>query len=239
MIIFLFDEVQFLSKEDFEALIAATHQTVQKSLPIAVIGAGLPQLPKLAGEAKSYSERLFNFPLIGKLGEGDARLAIEKPAADEGVSYAPEATRAIIEFTSGYPYFLQEYGKHVWNIAAGPKVINADDVEKAKVQVLAQLDENFFRVRIDRATPTEKRYLSAMAHLGRGPYKTGAIAKALRKPSATFAPIRSRLIGKGHIYSPSHSLTDFTVPMFDDFMRRNFPKEQRTSVRREGLGERR
>jgi hypothetical protein len=220
--IFLLDEVQFLAKEDFEALISAAHQVMQKSLPLAVVGAGLPQLPKLAGEAKSYAERLFNFPLIGRLSPEDAKTAIEQPAREQGVSYDPAATLAIIKFTQGYPYFLQEYGTHVWNIATGPK-ITARDAAAAKANVLAQLDESFFRVRIDRATPAEKRYLAAMASLGPGPYKTSKIAGALGRSVTTVAPIRSRLIGKGHIYAPSHALTDFTVPMFDDYMRRNFP----------------
>ncbi len=221
-VIFLLDEVQCLPPKDFEALISAAHQVMQKSLPLAVVGAGLPQLPKLAGEAKSYAERLFDFPPIGKLSSEDAKAALEQPAREQGVRYDPAATQAIIEFTKGYPYFLQEYGTHVWNLSAGPR-ITARDVAAAKANVLAQLDENFFRVRIDRATPAQKQYLAAMASLGSGPYKTSDIADALDKSATTVAPSRSRLISKGHIYAPSHALTDFTVPMFDDYMRRNYP----------------
>lgn len=219
--IFLLDEVQFLTKEDFEALISSAHQVMQKSLPLAVVGAGLPQLPKLAGEAKSYAERLFNFPLLGRLSPEDAKTAIEQPAYKQGIDYDTAATLAIIKFTQGYPYFLQEYGTHVWNISTGPR-ITLRDVATAKSNVLAQLDENFFRVRIDRATPAEKQYLAAMASLGTGPYKTSKIADAFGKSVTTVAPIRSRLITKGHIYAPSHAMTDFTVPMFDDYMRRNY-----------------
>ena len=216
-------------QEDFEASYQPPIRSCRSPSP-GRGGGRLPQLPKLAGEAKSYAERLFNYPLIGRLSPEDAKTAIEQPAHEQSISYDPAATLAIIKFTQGYPYFLQEYGTHVWNIAAGPK-ITARDVASAKASVLAQLDENFFRVRIDRATPAEKQYLAAMASLGPGPYKTSRIADALGKSVTTVAPIRSRLISKGHIYAPSHALTDFTVPMFDDYMRRNYPH---TAKRRTG-----
>ncbi len=221
-VVFLFDEIQFLERGDMEALIAALHYVTQRSLPVTVVGAGLPQLPKLAGEAKSYAERLFNFPSIDRLSDDAARDALVKPAKEHGVAYTKDATDAIVKFTEGYPYFLQEYGKHVWNIAARSPIA-LRDVEKAGPGVQAQLDENFFRVRIGRTTAAERRYISAMASLGRGPYKTGDIAAELGTDSPRVAPFRNQLITKGLVYSPSHGITDFTVPQFDDFLRRCFP----------------
>ena len=223
-VIFLLDEIQFLKRPDLEALIAATHQAAQRGLPLTVVGAGLPQIPKLAGEAKSYAERLFDYPDIGRLDATAAEAALEEPAGRLGVKYEPEATAAILKYTEGYPYFLQEYGKHVWNIAQGA-TITRTDVENARAGVASQLDENFFRVRIARTTPTEKNYVAAMAALGRGPYKTGDISEKLCKESSALAPLRGKLINKGLIYGPSHGLTNFTVPQFDDFIRRNYPFE--------------
>ncbi len=223
-VIFLLDEIQFLKRPDLEALIAATHQAAQRGLPMTVVGAGLPQIPKLAGEAKSYAERLFDYPDIGRLDAKAAKAALEEPADRLGVKYEPEATSAILRYTEGYPYFLQEYGKHVWNIAQG-STITKTDVENARPGVIAQLDDNFFRVRIARTTPTEKNYVAAMAALGRGPYKTGDISEKLEKESSALAPLRGKLINKGLIYGPAHGLTDFTVPQFDNFLRRNCPFE--------------
>lgn len=221
-VVLLFDEIQFLERGDMEALIAALHYVTQRSLPVTVVGAGLPQLPKLAGEAKSYAERLFNFPMIDHLTDAAARDAIVRPAQEYEVEFAGDAIEKIIRFTEGYPYFLQEYGKHVWNIA-GKSPISLSDVERAEPGVQAQLDENFFRVRIGRTTAAERRYISAMADLGRGPYKTGDIAAKLGTDSPRVAPLRNQLITKGLVYSPSHGITDFTVPHFDDFLRRCYP----------------
>lgn len=225
-VMFFFDEIQFLRKEDLEALIAATHQVSQRSLPVGIVGAGLPQLPRIAGEAKSYAERLFDFPKIGRLDESAAKGALELPVGQQGVRFEPAAIDAILKFTEGYPYFLQEYGKHVWNIASGD-TISKQDVEAARQGVIAQLDESFFRVRIDRTTTAERNYVVAMAHLGRGPYKTGDIAAKLGKQSTTVAPLRGQLINKGLVFGPSYGMTDFTVPQFDDFLRRNFPAPPR------------
>lgn len=234
-VVFLFDEIQFLERGDMEALIAALHYVTQRSLPVTVVGAGLPQLPKLAGEAKSYAERLFNFPLIDRLPDDAARDALVKPAREHGVEYSRDGTDAIVKFTEGYPYFLQEYGKHVWNIA--PKSpIALSDVQRARPGVQAQLDENFFRVRIGRTTAAERRYISAMAALGRGPYKTGDIAAKLGTDSPRVAPLRNQMITKGLVYSPSHGITDFTVPQFDDFLRRCYPLAR---VKRSGRKSRR
>lgn len=222
-VVFLLDEVQFLARPDLEALIAALHQVSQRELPLTLAGAGLPQLPALTGAAKSYSERLFRFPTIDRLPERDARAALELPAKEQGVSYQRRATDRILQLTDGYPYFLQEYGKHVWNIATGPTVKLAD-VECSHDLVQIDLDESFFQVRIGRATKAELAYLSAMAHLGAGPHRSGEIASTLgRSGPESIAPTRARLIEKGLIYSPSYGLTEFAVPHFDTFIRRRFP----------------
>ncbi len=224
-VVFLFDELQFLERPDLEALIAAVHQISQRNLPLTVVGAGLPQLPKIAGEAKSYAERLFDFPRIDRLDDSAAREALERPAQEKNVTFDPKATDAILRFTENYPYFLQEFGKHVWNVAMGPSITKTD-VDEARSRVTAQLDENFFRVRIDRTTPKERDYLIAMASLGRGPYKTGDIADILKRETTAVAPLRGVLINKGLIYSSAHGVTDFTVPQFDGFLRRTFPERQ-------------
>lgn len=214
------DEVQYLTEEELAALITAVHRTVQLRLPVILVGAGLPQLPGLAGNAKSYAERLFNFPEIGSLDDADARQVLTAPAHKQGVEFADDALDRLLEFTQGYPYFLQEWGYHVWNAAPGSP-ITLEDVNAAADHVQAQLDENFFRVRMDRLTPAEKAYLGAMADLGKGPHRSGDIATKLGVKVESVAPRRSGLIKKGMIYSPSHGDTAFTVPMFDDFLRRS------------------
>lgn len=213
------DEVQYLTEEELAALITAVHRTVQLRLPVILVGAGLPQLPGLAGNAKSYAERLFNFPEIGSLDAADAREVLVTPARKEGVEFANDALDRLLDFTQGYPYFLQEWGYHVWN-AAPESPITIDNVNSAANHVQTQLDENFFRVRMDRLTPAEKAYLGAMAELGAGPHRSGDIAGRLGVKVESVAPRRSGLIKKGMIYSPSHGDTAFTVPMFDDFLRR-------------------
>jgi len=214
------DEVQYLSSDELGALITAIHRTVQLSLPVILVGAGLPQLPGLAGNAKSYAERLFDFPEIGSLDEDDARKVLAVPARAQDVEFDATALDALLDFTKGYPYFLQEWGYHVWN-AAPQSPITLDDVSLAAPDVQRQLDENFFRVRVDRLTPGEKDYLAAMADLGAGPHRSGDVAMQLGVKVESVAPRRSGLIKKGMLYSPAHGDTAFTVPMFDDFLRRS------------------
>jgi hypothetical protein len=216
------DEVQYLSKDELAALITAIHRTTQQDLPVVLVGAGLPQLPGLAGDAKSYAERLFEFPLIGSLDDPDARAAIELPAAEQGVSFTPEAVDAVIGRARGYPYFLQEWGYHVWN-AAEHAPIDRDLVDSVSPNVVRHLDANFFLVRFDRLTPAEKTYLRAMAELGPGPHRSGDIAAKLGVKVESVAPRRSGLISKGMVYSPAHGDTAFTVPLFDEFLRRALP----------------
>ena len=216
------DEVQYLADAELAALISAVHRTVQLSLPVILVGAGLPQLPGLAGNAKSYAERLFDFPEIGSLGDDDARTVLSAPAQAQGVEFALPALDRLLQYTQGYPYFLQEWGYHVWN-AAPESPITLDDVVLASRDVQRRLDENFFRVRMDRLTPAEKQYLGAMAELGAGPHRSGDIAAKLGVKVESVAPRRSGLIRKGMVYSPAHGDTAFTVPMFDDFLRRSQP----------------
>jgi len=219
------DELQYVDEAQLAALITALHRTVQRRLPVVLIGAGLPQLRGRMGRAKSYAERLFDFPEVGPLAFDAARDAIAKPAAAEGVDFAEGALECIIEATQGYPYFLQEWGKHAWDAAGAPPV-TLQDVEQGSITAVAALDESFFRVRFDRLTPSEKRYLRAMAELGPGPHRSGAIAEVLGREVTALGPTRSQLIGKGMIWSPSHGDTAFTVPLFDEFMRRIMPGDE-------------
>ena len=216
------DELQYVKENELAALITALHRASQRQMPVIMLGAALPQVRGRMGRAKSYAERMFDFPIIGALAKDDARQAIHKPALAEGVDIEPDALDAIVSRTRGYPYFLQEWGKRVWDVAERPPITLAD-VEAASAQAFAGLDESFFRVRFDRLTPREKTYLRAMARLGAGPHRSGDIADALNRRVSSLAPLRSQLINKGMIWSPSHGDTAFTVPMFDEFMLRIMP----------------
>jgi hypothetical protein len=218
-VVFLFDEIQFLAKAELEALIGAVHRTVQRQLPVTFAGAGLPQLPGLAGEAKSYAERLFRFPVIGELANPEATQALTEPARLEGVRYEPQAVARILEYTEGYPYFIQEFGRAVWNLAEGPGITDGD-AASAQAIVEAELDESFFRTRIQRSTTEERRYMRAMAELGPEAHKAADVAEVLGKESEQVAPLRARLINKGLLYTPRFGFAKFTVPQFDRFMRR-------------------
>lgn len=216
------DELQYLDERELGALIMAVHRTSQLELPVVIVGAGLPSLPALAGDAKSYAERLFDFPQVDRLAPPDAAQAIVEPAHREGVGFTAEAVARIVAVTRGYPYFIQEWAYQVWNEAPVSPITLAD-VERAEPRVIAHLDESFFRVRFDRLTPKERRYLRAMAELGPGPHRSGDIADKYGAKVESLAPMRSTLIHKGMIYSPAHGDTAFTVPLFDEFMRRAMP----------------
>lgn len=222
-VVFLMDEIQYLESTEFEALIGALHRCARRSLPVTLVGAGLPQIPRLAGEAKSYSERLFRFPRIGALAPEFASDALVLPARAGGIEYQADAARYIVEYTEGYPYFLQEYGKLAWDEAPGSPIRRAD-VEAIRPLVEAKLDESFFRVRADRTTETELRYLYAMATLGPAAHSAAEVAKRLGKTSQQAGPIRSRLIEKGLLYTPNYGFAAFTVPQFDRFMLRAYPQ---------------
>lgn len=218
------DELQYVRAEELAALIMALHRTAQRRLPVILIGAGLPQLRGRAGRAKSYAERLFDFPEIGPLSAEAAERAVAKPLTDEHVEITPQALDLIVTETRGYPYFVQEWGKHTWDVA-DTSPITVEDVKNASEAAIAALDESFFRVRFDRLTPSEKKYLRAMAELGQGPHRSGDIAEELGREVTSLGPTRNNLIAKGMIWSPHHGDTAFTVPLFDEFMRRIMPSD--------------
>lgn len=221
-LVLFIDEMQYVKEPQLAALITALHRMAQRNLPVTLVGAGLPQLRGQMGKAKSYAERLFDFPLIDALGTEDARQAIIKPARELGVEFEGAAIDLILEKTRGYPYFLQEWGKHAWEVADSSP-ITLEDVEEATITTIAALDEGFFRVRFDRLTPKEKLYLRAMAELGPGPHRSGDIAEQFGLKVTSLGLLRNNLIHKGMIWSPSHGDTAFTVPLFDAFMRRIMP----------------
>ncbi len=218
----LIDEIQYFSSSELSALIMAMHKMQQRQLPLVLIGAGLPILPGLMGESKSYAERLFSFPDIGPLPETDAIKALQDPVLEAGEAFESAALHEIFRLTKGYPYFLQEWGYQAWNQAA-VSPISLQVVVKTNDLVSRRLDKNFFRVRFDRMTPKEKMFLRAMAELGTGPYRTGDVADKLGVKVSTLGPLRAGLIKKGMVYSPSYGDMAFTVPLFDEFMRRVMP----------------
>lgn len=218
------DELQYVDEDELAALITALHRAAQRRSPVTLVGAGLPQLRARTGRAKSYAERLFDFPEVGPLAQEAARSAIEKPAQAEDVTITGDALERILAQTHCYPYFLQEWGKHAWD-AAEASPIDLDDVERASETATAALDESFFRVRFDRLTPSERRYLRAMAELGPGPHRSGDIARIMQRQVTSLGPTKSQLIAKGMVWSPSHGDTGFTVPLFDQFMRRIMPDD--------------
>ncbi len=222
-VVLFLDEIQFAREPEFRALISALHRTVQRRLPLTVAAAGLPHIPGLAGEARSYAERLFRFPRIGALEEADAHTALALPAKREGVSYEERAIERALALTRGYPFYIQEYGRHIWNIASASP-ITVENVEDAAPRAEEALDQGIYAARIQRATQKERRYLRAMAELGRGPYKVGAVAKTMGSTTTALSTIRQKLLDRGLIYATEdYGHIDFTVPLFDEFMRRHMP----------------
>lgn len=216
------DEMQYLSEKEFSSLIMSIHRINQNSLPLILIGAGLPQILGLAGNSKSYAERLFSYPKIGALAENDAVNAIVNPAKSEGVRFEKGAVAQILKVTKSYPYFLQQWAYESWNIAED-NLIKSRDVFSAHNNALATLDDSFFKVRFERCTPSEKKYMRALAELGSGSFRSGDVADILGVKTTSIAPTRGNLIKKGMIYSPAHGDTEFTVPMFDEYMKRAMP----------------
>jgi hypothetical protein len=213
------DELQYISEKEMSALIMAMHRTAQRNLPMVMVGGGLPQVVALAGKSKSYAERLFDYPVVGPLSEEDAIAAIAEPIRAENAKIEKSALHAIYEKTEGYPYFVQTWGHFAWNCAEGNKILKSD-IDVADIEAVRNLDQSFFRVRFDKLTKAEKNYLYAMARIGPGPHRSGEIASLLDRKVESVAPTRSLLIKKGMVYSPSHGDTAFTVPMFDEFMKR-------------------
>lgn len=221
----LLDELQYLSPEEFSALIMSIHRINQRQLPFLLIGAGLPQILGLAGNSKSYAERLFRFPQIGALSFEEAVAAIQNPAKSEGAAFTDEAIETIISLTESYPYFLQQWAYEAWNLSP-TDVIDSAVIELASEKAIAELDKSFFKVRFDRCNPSEKRYMRALAELGGGTHRSSDISEKLGVKVTSVAPTRSALIKKGMIYSPAHGDTAFTVPLFDRYMRRTMKLER-------------
>ncbi len=217
----LIDEVQYLEKEELAAIIVAVHRISQKGLPVVVFAAGLPQIAKLSGDAKSYAERLFVFPHVGALEKAAAIEAIRNPLQREGVDIESDALEMIIEETGGYPFFIQEWGHHAWEVAE-KSPITLENIYSASERARKRLDEGFFKMRMDRLTNAEIDYVCAMASLGEGPYKSTDVADKLGKTPSSLGPCRANIIHKGMIYSPSYGDVDFTVPLFVDYLRRQF-----------------
>lgn len=218
----LIDELQYVSKVELAALIRAMHAVNQAGLPLILFGAGLPQLAGQAGDAKSYAERLFDFPRLDRLEQPDAYAAIREPIEDEEAHIESEALAEIFAQSRGYPYFLQEWGYNAWNLAPGT-TITAADARKATAVSIRKLDESFFRVRFDRLTPLERDYMRCLAELGAAPQRTADVARRMGRKASSVAPTRDSLIKKGMVYSPEHGTIAFTVPLFDEFMRREMP----------------
>lgn len=218
----LIDEMQFLDQRDLAALIMALHRCAQHALPVLLAGAGLPQVMAMTGRSRSYAERMFDFPEVGSLSQADSNQALLVPAEKQGITWTSAALDTVWRDTAGYPYFLQEWGYHGWNVAVGPE-ISANDIDNARAAAIMQLDESFFRVRFGRLTPKERDYVRAMAELGGGPHRSVAVAELMGVRVQALSSYRSRLIDKGMIYSPAHGETAFSVPLFDRFLKRIMP----------------
>jgi hypothetical protein len=225
------DEVQYLSPVELAALIVACHEIAQRDLPLFFVGAGLPQIAALAGNAKSYAERLFTYPQVGQLDPIAARAALVHPAKNEGVDFQDDAVEEILRVTERYPYFIQEWGFHVWNSVPESPIQRAHVLD-ATPGIIAHLDANFFRVRFDRLTQLQQKYLRAMAELGPGPHQTGDIAATLGVEAAAVATVRQQLINKGMVWSQRHGETAFTVPLFNEFMKRQMANLEKHKPRR-------
>lgn len=229
-VVFLLDEIQFVREVEFRAVISALHRATQKNQPVTVAAAGLPQIPRLTGEARSYAERLFAFPVIGNLERDDATAALVEPARQRRVEYEPHAVELALAWTEGYPFYIQQLGKHAWNLTDRPP-IRVGTIEAAVPAAQAALDKSIYEVRVQRATVQERRYMRAMAELGHGPYRSGAVAAAMGRKTAAVSVIRQRLLDKGLIYATEdYGHVEFTVPRFNEFMVRYMPyRAPRTS----------
>lgn len=219
----LIDEIQYMGIDDLSALFEALHRAAQKDLPIGFFGAGLPKILRKAGDVKSYAERLFNYVHIDTLKIDEARKALIKPAEKLGVFYKDDAVQSILEITEGYPYFIQEYGNQVWDKQNLNQEITKQAVEDSYIGFIEQLDDGFFKNRLDRATPTEKKFMCNMVKCGNLPCNIADVATHMGKQAKSISPIRGQLISKGFIYDTSHGMIDFTVPQFDRYLKRVYP----------------
>ncbi len=222
-VVFLIDEVQFADEAEFRAVISALHRATQRSLPITMAAAGLPQIPRLTGEARSYAERLFDFPVIANLDPESATAALVEPARARSVDYNKVAVTSALDWTGGYPFYIQQLGKHAWNLAEHSPITTAA-IEAAIPVAQSALDSSIYQVRVQRATDTERQYMRAMAELGPGPYRSGNVALKVGKSTTALSQTRQRLLDKGLVYATEdYGHIDFTVPRFDEFMCRHMP----------------
>jgi len=215
------DEMQDLGADDVSALCAACHELGQQGLPLIIVGAGLPHLPAVLSASKSYSERLFSYSRIDRLDRESADLALAVPAADEAAQFTPDALAEMYRITSGYPYFVQAYGKTVWDVAPRSP-ITAEDVAVAAPQAEHELAVGFFGSRLERATSAEREYLRAMADADpddAGAVLSARVAEVLARKPQSLSPARDALIKKGLIYASERGRIAFTVPLFGRFLR--------------------
>ncbi len=219
-VVLFIDEVQYIKDDEFEALMEAIHRTNQKNYPIVIFSAGLPKIAKIAGDVKSYAERLFDFIEIDSLNNEEAKLALIEPAKRFQINYTDEAVNKIIEITQGYPYFLQEYGKWVWECKKEESIIDIKIVNKAYDKFEQSLDKAFFKVRHDRATAREIEFMTAMVACEKLPCSTKEIANIMGESIQAISPLRAQLIHKGFIYAAKRGEVDFTVPQFDKYLKR-------------------
>lgn len=219
-VVLFIDEIQYIKDDEFEALMEAIHRTNQKNYPIVIFSAGLPKIAKIAGDVKSYAERLFDFIEIDSLNNEEAKLALIEPAKRFQINYTDEAVNKIIEITQGYPYFLQEYGKWVWECKKEESIIDIKIVNKAYDKFEQSLDKAFFKVRHDRATAREIEFMTAMVACEKLPCSTKEIANIMGESIQAISPLRAQLIHKGFIYAAKRGEVDFTVPQFDKYLKR-------------------
>jgi hypothetical protein len=212
--------MQQLSRQDLSAICTACHEAGQREIPFYIAGAGLPNLPGVLAEAKSYAERLFDYSRLGPLPDTDAERALIVPAAAIGVQWQPGAADRVLAASAGYPFFLQTFGRHTWDSAPGPSVISDEDAAVGVAIGVEQLDRGFFRARWDRATRYQRQYLTAMAEDGDGPSNSGDIAQRLERIASSLGPVRADLIARGLVYAPEHGQIAFTVPGMAEFIGR-------------------
>lgn len=217
------DELHYVDAQTMTALIVGLHRASQLSLPITIAGAGLPTLVAVTGEAKTYAERMFVFADIGSLTRDQAIDALQTPVLDEHVRWSDDALARVLERTDCFPYFLQQFGQQAWDIADGPDLITLADVDRSIPVVTAQLDDGFFRVRTRSTSNAERAYMRAMAELGPGPVRASEVAAVLGKKPNGVGPTRDGLIKRALCYSPRYGQIAFTVPLFDEYMKRWVP----------------
>ncbi len=219
-ICFFIDEIQYMKKQELGALIAAIHRSNQLGYPIMIVGAGLPKIYKMLSEEKSYSERLFMYKEIGSLSEEQAEKAITEPVRKLGAEYDEAAVKRIFGTTRGYPFFIQQLCQIVYENAEG-SVITEEDVLRAEPEFYRVLDNGFFKVRYERCSDADKKFIFSMVRCGELPCTISNVAKNLHKRVSAISTMRAQLISKGIIYSEKHGELDFTVPEFDGFIRRH------------------